>query len=329
MNEGVADALRCLFLKLNKKLYDELHSTSSTRKMSQASVSTVGASGPELRSGVSGIVLYFRDKTMYIANAGNALAVISRQGSAVPVSRKHDPFDRSETARIRAAEGWVSPKGLVNDEIDISRSFGFYHLLPIVNARPDVCTWELSDLDEFVIIGNHGLWDYVSYQNAVDIARGTDPMNAAQKLRDFAISYGAEGSTMIMVICVADLFSTSKSRLRQPTLDALDMEPCYSSVTKRGGRKGEPTIGDRGLLRLPDEVPAPTGHVTLVFTDIRNSTHLWEANAGMPTSMRLHGTLLRRQLRFCGGYEVKTEGDAFMCSFPDALSALWWWWWWW
>jgi hypothetical protein len=61
-------------------------------------------------------------------------------------------------------------------------------------------------LDEFVIIANRGLWDYVSYQTAVDIAQGTEPMIAAQKLRDFAIGCGAEGSTMIMVIGVADLF---------------------------------------------------------------------------------------------------------------------------
>jgi adenylate cyclase len=71
-------------------------------------------------------------------------------------------------------------------------------------------------------------------------------------------------------------------------------------------------------------VAPPTGHITLVFTDIQNSTHLWEANPGMATAMRLHNNLLRRQLRFCGGYEVKTEGDSFMCSFPTALTAVWW-----
>ncbi|KIM35745.1 hypothetical protein M413DRAFT_44683, partial [Hebeloma cylindrosporum] len=61
-----------------------------------------------------------------------------------------------------------------------------------------------------------------------------------------------------------------------------------------------------------------------VFTNIRNSTYLWEANPGMPTAMRVHNSLLRRQLRFCGGYEVKTEGDSFMCSFPTTLAAVWW-----
>ncbi|KAG5643320.1 hypothetical protein DXG03_001204 [Asterophora parasitica] len=304
-NEGVPDALRRTFLKLNQDLHDSMFT--STRKMSSlSSASGAGVGGSiadpaTLRSGASGIVVYFVGKTMYVANAGNALAVVSRQGIAQAVARKHDPFDRAETARIRAAEGWVSPPGLVNDEVDISRAFGFYHLLPVINARPDVFTYDLSPQDEFVIVANRGLWDFVSYQTAVDIARTErgDPMIAAQKLRDFAISYGAEGSTMIMVIGVAE------------TLDT-------------GVPKKKNQILDRMISRLDGEVPAPIGHIALVFSDIRNSTHLWEANPGMATAHRLHNTLLRRQLRFCGGYEVKTEGDSFMCSFPTSLAAVWW-----
>ncbi|KAF7427927.1 cysteinyl-tRNA synthetase [Pleurotus ostreatus] len=322
---GIPDALRRTFLRLNKDLHDSLFSvTYGDRKMSQASgthVNNMVLPAGSVRNGASGIVLYFVGRTMYVANVGNALAVVSRHGGAQLVSRKHDPFDRKETARIRAAEGWVSPPGLVNDEVDVSRSFGFYHLLPVVNARPDVVTWELSEQDEFVIVGNRGLWDYVSYQTAVDIARSerADPMIAAQKLRDFAISYGAEGSMMIMVIGVADLFDDFPTRSRLPTLEQLP--ETYQSNSRRKQRGG---IADRNISRLDGEVPAPTGHLALVFTDIRNSTHLWEVNPGMPTAMRLHNNLLRRQLRFCGGYEVKTEGDAFMCSFPNVLSAVWW-----
>jgi adenylate cyclase len=204
--EGVPDALRRSFLKLNQEFYDKL--MSFTRKMSETSTGTnpVITDPSIVRSGASGIVVYIWDKTMYVANVGNALAVVSKGGSAVLMSRKHDPCDRAEIARIRAAEGWISPPGLVSDEIDISRSFGFYYLMPIVNARPDIFTYDLTELDECVIIANRGLWDYVSYQTAVDIAQQTEPMVAAQKLRDFAISCGAEGSIMIMVIGVADLF---------------------------------------------------------------------------------------------------------------------------
>ncbi|KAJ6558075.1 hypothetical protein B0H19DRAFT_128004 [Mycena capillaripes] len=307
-SEGVPDALRRSFLKLNLDLHNTLFS--ATRKMSQTNVAganPVTTDPSILRSGASGIVVYIIDKKMYVANVGNALAVISKGGSAIPVSRKHDPYDREETARIRAAEGWISPPGLVSDEIDISRSFGFYHLMPIVNARPDIVTYDLTELDEFIIIANRGLWDYVSYQTAVDIAQRTDPMVAAQKLCDFAISYGADDSTMIMVIGVADLFKGAAT------------VPAPDKRKKRG-------IGiiDRTLNRLKEEVSPPVGHVAIVFTAIIHSVHLWEDDPGMPTAMRLHNTLLRRFLRLCGGYEVKTERDSFMCSFPTALAAVWW-----
>ncbi|OSX65692.1 hypothetical protein POSPLADRAFT_1177202 [Postia placenta MAD-698-R-SB12] len=320
VGEAVQDALRRAFLKLNRHLHDFLYASASNRKMSHVSTSTSNPRDMNKRSGASGIVLHLVGRKLYVANIGRSLAVISREGNATLLSRKHDPFDRQETSRIRSAEGWVSPKGLVNDEIDVARSFGFYNLLPVVNARPHISEYDLTEQDEFVIVGNSGLWDHVSYQTAVDIARTErgDPMIAAQKLRDLAISHGAEGTTMIMVIAVADLFG-GPARSRQPTMESVIDTETYL-WTKRRGRDN---ITNRDISRLEGEVPAPTGHVALVFTDIRNSTHLWEVNAGMPTAMVLHNNLLRRQLRFCGGYEVKTEGDAFMCSFPTAISALW------
>jgi adenylate cyclase len=44
----------------------------------------------------------------------------------------------------------------------------------------------------------------------------------------------------------------------------------------------------------------------------------------MRSAIKLHNEVMRRQLRRIGGYEVKTEGDAFMVSFPTATSALLW-----
>ncbi|KAF7350156.1 Adenylate cyclase [Mycena venus] len=303
--EGVPDALRRSFLKLNQDYHDSLFG--SVRKMSLAGGPTA-TEAALLNNGASGIVVYIVDKRMYVANVGNILAIVSRGGTAHPVSRKHEPYDRAEIARIRAAEGWISPPGLVGDELDISRSFGFYHLLPMVNARPDICEYELTSMDDMIIIANRGLWDYVEYQTAVDLVQRTEPMAAAQKLRDLAISYGAEGSTMIMVVSLASLF--------QEKVGATPAD-----------RRRRPRIGvvDRTLDRLKDEVPPPVGHVAIVFTDIKGSTHLWEATpSGMITAIHLHNNLLRRHLRLCGGYEVRTEGDSFMCTFPTVLAAVWW-----
>lgn len=69
----------------------------------------------------------------------------------------------------------------------------------------------------------------------------------------------------------------------------------------------------------------PTGHVTLVFTDVQGSTNLWERHTdAMREALQRHNDLLRQLLREHGGYEVKTEGDAFMVAFTSPLEAVRW-----
>ncbi|KAF7337163.1 Adenylate cyclase [Mycena venus] len=252
--EGVPDALRRSFLMLNQEFHGML--MSSTRKIPASSPETNPVITDPLivRSGASGIVVYICDKKMYVANVGNVLAVVSKGGSAVLVSKKHDPYDRAEIARIRAAEGWISPPGLVSDETDISRSFGYYYLMPIVNARPDIITYDLTELDEFVIIANRGLWDYVSYQTAVDIAQGTEPMVAAQRLRDFALSCGADGSIMIMIIGVADLFK-GVSTVPAPDKQMLELAMLFLRLKmSASGHVSRPYSEWKGGLQGPAEM---------------------------------------------------------------------------
>ena len=70
-------------------------------------------------------------------------------------------------------------------------------------------------------------------------------------------------------------------------------------------------------------VQAPTGTVTLVFTDIEGSTALWEhLGADFQPALDLHDALLRSAIADHDGYEVKTEGDAFMVAFAEATDAV-------
>lgn len=76
------------------------------------------------------------------------------------------------------------------------------------------------------------------------------------------------------------------------------------------------------LARL-GEIPPPVGKVAFLFTDIKNSTLLWETNPlAMRAAIKVHNDIMRRTLRSFGGYEVKTEGDAFMATFQNALDAV-------
>jgi adenylate cyclase len=96
-------------------------------------------------------------------------------------------------------------------------------------------------------------------------------------------------------------------------------------TTSRRPKRGRDNVGDSKLARLDQEIDPPQGELTLVFTDIKNSTMLWETYPiAMRSAIKLHNELMRRHLRIIGGYEVKTEGDAFMVAFQTVTSALLW-----
>lgn len=79
------------------------------------------------------------------------------------------------------------------------------------------------------------------------------------------------------------------------------------------------------LRQGKNTVSPPVGDVTLVFTDVEGSTVQWEWDAeSMAVAIRVHNDLMRAKLHEWSGYEVKTEGDAFMVAFADPLSAVNW-----
>eukprot|EP00755_Sulcionema_specki_P000761 Sspe_Gene.115726::Locus_103533_Transcript_1_1_Confidence_1.000_Length_1846::g.115726::m.115726 len=61
-------------------------------------------------------------------------------------------------------------------------------------------------------------------------------------------------------------------------------------------------------------VEPPSGReLAIVFTDIKQSTVLWESHpCDMKTTLQMHNTIIRDCLATFDGYEVKTIGDAFM-----------------
>jgi adenylate cyclase len=153
-------------------------------------------------------------------------------------------------------------------------------------------------------------------------------MLGAQKLRDLAIAFGARDKIMVMVLGISELRKRGQNRFRGTSLSmAKELggeEGAIFPSSRKNRRKGETLVGDSKLARL-EEPDAPVGDVAICFTDIKNSTALWEI---LPVPMRsaimMHNELMRRQLRIIGGYEVKTEGDAFMTAFPTVTSALLW-----
>ena len=69
---------------------------------------------------------------------------------------------------------------------------------------------------------------------------------------------------------------------------------------------------------------APDGTVTLLFSDIEDSTVMTErlGDRRMQEVLRAHNSIVRQQVEACGGFEVKSMGDGFMLAFSSARRAL-------
>jgi adenylate cyclase len=331
-HESPVDALRRTYLSLNKDI--ALAATQFLDRQVGAPVTQSRGPLPELgeddlNSGSVATVLYMKEMELYISNVGDAQALLIRsEGGHRILTRKHDPAEPSERQRIREAGGFVSRQGKLNDVLEVSRAFGYAQMSPSIIANPHIAHITLGDTDEMILIASRELWEYLTPDFAVDVARSerNDLMRAAQKLRDLAIAFGATNKIMVMLLGVGDMKKKQGARYRSQTSNFNPVDSPDHIFPGRNNPKRNPKyIGDSKLALLDREVDAPTGEVSLCFTDIKSSTFLWETYPiAMRSAIKMHNVLMRRQLRIIGGYEVKTEGDAFMVAFPTVTSALLW-----
>ncbi|CAI4043792.1 adenylate cyclase SKDI_10G2030 [Saccharomyces kudriavzevii IFO 1802] len=303
-DDHIKTALRFSFLQLNKEINGMLNSVDNGADVANLSYA-------DLLSGACSTVIYIRGKRLFATNLGDCMAILSKNnGDYLTLTKQHLPTRREEYERIRISGGYVN-NGKLDGVVDVSRAVGFFDLLPHIHASPDISVVTLTKADEMLIVATHKLWEYMDVDTVCDIARenSTDPLRAAAELKDHAMAYGCTEN--ITILCLA-LYENVQQQNRF-TLNK------NSLMTRRS------TFEDTTLRRLQPEISPPTGNLAMVFTDIKSSTFLWELfpNA-MRTAIKTHNDIMRRQLRIYGGYEVKTEGDAFMVAFPTPTSGLTW-----
>ena len=333
--ETPKDALRRTFLALNKDLATVARQSLDEKEhrlpqlAHRGSIASQTLSASDLHSGAVATIMYLDNMELFVANVGDAQAMLMHcDGNFKILTQKHDPADGDERERIREAGGYVSRHGKLNDALSVSRAFGYIQMMPAIMAAPHVLQITLKEQDEMIMIASRELWDYVTPDVVIDVARSErgDLMRAAQKLRDLAMAFGANGKITVMMIGVSDLKRKERNRYRGQSISMGPSQmPDDQIFPVKRGKRSKDVPDDPNLARLDREVDAPTGELSIVFTDIKNSTLLWETYPlAMRAAIKEHNKVMRRQLRIIGGYEVKNEGDAFMVSFPTATSALLW-----
>lgn len=145
----------------------------------------------------------FVGNQLYVANVGDSRAVISKEGKAIALSDDHKPNRSDERKRIESAGGVVLWAGTwrVGGVLAMSRAFGNRLLKQYVVAEPEIQEQKIDSEFEFLIVASDGLWDVVTNEDAVSIARTEEqPQTAARKLTEAAFTRGSSDNITCIVV---------------------------------------------------------------------------------------------------------------------------------
>ncbi|KAI4303086.1 hypothetical protein MLD38_038758 [Melastoma candidum] len=179
-------------------------------------------------SGAVALTALILGRHLLVANAGDCRAVLCRRGVAVDMSQDHRPSYLPERVRVEELGGWIAGEYL-NGCLSVTRALGDWDMKhqygnssPLI-ADPDVQQVVLSEDDEFLIIGCDGIWDVMTSQYAVSLARRglrrhNDPHQCARELVAEALRLNTTDNLTVIVVClssIAGLDSPSPSRPRR------------------------------------------------------------------------------------------------------------------
>ena len=130
-----------------------------------------------VRAGCTACMVLFVGDTLYIANAGDSRCVLSHYKNTIQLTTDHTPELPSEKKRIEDAGGYISRRGRIMDNLNLSRAIGDLDYKDdsnlsvkeqLIIAVPDIKVMKITDEDEFLIIGCDGIWGYFKNQEIVE-----------------------------------------------------------------------------------------------------------------------------------------------------------------
>ncbi|KAF8048752.1 hypothetical protein N665_2416s0004 [Sinapis alba] len=136
------------------------------------------------QDGATAVCVWIVDQKVFIANIGDAKAVLARSSTtteesrihteacdplkAIVLTREHKAIYPQERSRIQKSGGVVSSNGRLQGRLEVSRAFGDRQFKKFgVIATPDIHAFELTERENFMILGCDGLWEVFGPSDAV------------------------------------------------------------------------------------------------------------------------------------------------------------------
>ncbi|KAF3438621.1 hypothetical protein FNV43_RR21384 [Rhamnella rubrinervis] len=139
------------------------------------------------QDGATAVCVWILGKTVFVANVGDAKAVVARSSTsdvlhndsdgigplkAIVLTREHKAIYLQERARIQKAGGTVTSNGRLQGRLEVSRAFGDRQFKKVgVIATPDIHSFDLTEREHFIILGCDGLWGVFGPGDAVDFVK--------------------------------------------------------------------------------------------------------------------------------------------------------------
>jgi len=158
--------------------------------------------------GCTAITVYLTGKedsrSMHVANAGDARAILCRNGKAIRMSYEHKAADEEEAKRIADTGGFII-NGRVNGQIMITRSLGDHLMKEFIISTPFTYHTKLTKEDTWLIVACDGLWDVCEDQQAVDFVlewagKGSGATELSKRLLIKALQDGSTDNLSIIVV---------------------------------------------------------------------------------------------------------------------------------
>ncbi|XP_062574091.1 protein phosphatase 1L-like [Saccostrea cucullata] len=159
-------------------------------------------------SGTTALFAFLRGDILTVANVGDSRGVLcDKNGTAIPLSYDHKPYNVKERQRIKEVGGFISFNGVwrVAGVLATSRALGDFPLkdTKMLTAVPDILTFNLRFLQPyFMILASDGLWDVFSNQEAVDFLKDRldEPLFGAKSLVLQAYYRGSLDNISVMIV---------------------------------------------------------------------------------------------------------------------------------
>ncbi|KAI0526915.1 hypothetical protein KFK09_002509 [Dendrobium nobile] len=172
----------------------------------------------DVGGGTCCVTAFVKKGELIVSNAGDCRAVMSVSGIAEALTSDHRPSRDDERDRIESLGGYVDCcRGVwrLQGSLAVSRGIGDSHLKQWVIPNPETRIIRIESNSEFLILASDGLWDKISNQEAIDMARPLcmdskkpSPLSACKKLVELSISRGSMDDISVMIIQLGHFFQT-------------------------------------------------------------------------------------------------------------------------